>query len=105
MSRRIFENSAFLKALYHAEPTQRKLMIEVITIDQIRTLCEITLKILQGRLELSNLHRQKLKDYKRTLRSLVSTRIDHLRKKKILLTFHRIIPLLIKPVLHLLDET
>jgi len=85
MSRRIFENSTFLKALYHAEPTQRKLMIEVITIDQIRTLCEITLKILQGRLELSNLHRHKLKDYKRTLRSLTSTRIDHLRKKKILL--------------------
>jgi hypothetical protein len=105
MNRHIFQNSAFLKALYHAEPIQRKLMIEVITIDQIRTLCEITLKILQGRLDLSNLHRQKLKDYKRTLRSLVSTRINPLRKKKILLIFHKIIPLLIKPVLHLLNET
>ena len=82
MNRHIFQNSAFLKALYHAEPTQRKLMINVIIIDQIRTLCEITLKILQGRLDLSNLHRKKLKDYKRTLRSLVSTRIDLLGKKK-----------------------
>ena len=70
MSRRIFQNSAFLKALYHAEPIQRKLMIEVITIDRIRTLCEITLKILQERLDLSNLHRQKLKDYRRTLPAL-----------------------------------
>ena len=105
MNRHIFQNSAFLKALYHAEPIQRKLMIEVITIDQIRTLCEITLKILQGRLDLSNLHTQKLKDYKRTLRSLATTRYNPLRKKKILLTFHKIIPLLIKPVLHLFNET
>ena len=105
MNRHIFQNSAFLKALYHAEPIQRKLMIEVITIDQIRTLCEITLKILQGRLDFGNLRRQKLKNYKRTLRSLASTRINPLRKKKILLTFHKIIPLLIKPVLHLLNET
>jgi hypothetical protein len=55
MNRRIFQNSAFLKAIYHADPIQRKLMIKVITIDQIKTLCEIILKILQGRLDLSNL--------------------------------------------------
>jgi hypothetical protein len=29
MSKRIFENSAFLKAMNHAKPIQRKLMVDV----------------------------------------------------------------------------
>jgi len=68
-------------------------------------LSEITLKILQERLTLNNTHKEKLKDYKRVKRSLASHRISVMRKKRTLLTFESLIPLLIKPILHLLDET
>jgi len=104
MSRRIIQNSAFLKALYYAQPIQRKLMIAFITTEQIKALSEIALKILQGRLILSNAHKEKLKDYSRVIRSLASQRISIGRKKRTLLSFHNWIPLLIKPVLYLLDE-
>jgi len=104
MSRRIFQNSAFLKALYYAQPLQRKQMIEHISQDQIRVISDIAEKILQGRLVVNNVHREKLKHYKRTIRFLANQRISTNRKRRTMLAFHNVIPLLIKPILHLLDE-
>ena len=79
-------------------------MIEFISQDQIRTISDIAKKILQGRLSVNNIHREKLKHYKRTIRFLANPRIGANRKKRTMLAFHDVIPLLIKPVLHLLDE-
>lgn len=97
MNRRILRNSTFIKALYFAEPLQRKQMIESISED-------IAKNILDGRLAVNNVHKQKLKQYKRTIRFLASQRINQDRKKRTMLLFHNVIPLLIKPILHLLDE-
>ena len=72
MSRRIFQNSAFIKALCYAQPVQRKLMIEFISQDQIHTISDIAKKILQGRLTVNNIHREKLKHHKRTIRFLAN---------------------------------
>ena len=83
MSRRILQHSAFLKALYYTEPIQRKLMIEFITNDQIRALSEIIMKILRGRLVVSAIHREKLRDYQNVIRFLASHRISPVRKKNI----------------------
>ena len=104
MNRRIFQNSVFLKALYYAQPIQRKLMIDFISQEQIRAISDIAEKILRGRLNVNRAHRQKLKHYKRTIRFLANSRISANRKKRTMLTFHDVIPLLIKPILHLLDE-
>lgn len=104
MSRRIIQHSTFLKALYHAEPIQRKIMIESITNDETLAICDIASKILRGRINMITIHWEKLKDYKRVLRSLACPGINVTRKKRTLLAFHTFLPLLIKPVLHLLDE-
>ena len=104
MNRRIFQNSAFLKSLYYAQPLQRKQMIQFISQDQIRVISDIAEKILQGRLVVNNVHREKLKHYKRTIRFLANQRISTNRKRRTMLAFHDVIPLLIKPILHLLDE-
>ena len=48
MNRRIFQNSAFLIALYYAQPLQRKFMIEFISPDQMWAISDIAIKILQG---------------------------------------------------------
>ena len=79
-------------------------MIEFITNEQMRVLTEIIVKILRGRLIVNAVHREKLKDYQNVIRFLASNRISLVRKKRTLLTFHQLIPLLIKPVLHLLNE-
>jgi len=104
MNRRIFQNSAFLKALYYAQPLQRKQMIQFISQDQIRVISDIAEQILQGRLVVNNVHREKLKHYKRTIRFLANQRVSTNRKRRTMLAFHNVIPLLIKPILHLLDE-
>jgi hypothetical protein len=97
MNRRIFQNSAFLIALYNVQPLQRKF-------HQIRAISDIAIKIVQGRVAVNNVHRQKLRHYKQTIRFLANQRISTNRKKRRMLAFHDVIPLLIKPILHLLDE-
>lgn len=72
MNRRIFRNSTFIKILYYAEPTQRKHMID----DEIRAMSDISENILHGRLSVNNVHKQKLKQYKRAIRFLSSQRIN-----------------------------
>ena len=104
INRRIFQNSAFLKALYYAQPLHRKLIIEFISQDQMYDISDIAEKILQGRLVVNNVHKEKLKHYKRTIRFLANRRIDGNRKRRTMLAFHDVIPLLIVPILHLLDE-
>jgi len=104
MNRRILRNTNFTKALYFAEPLQRKEMIESISQDDICAVSDISKNILEGRLVINYVHRQKLKQYKRTIRFSASPRINTNRKKQTMLVFHNVIPLLIKPVLHLLDE-
>lgn len=105
MNRQIIQNSAFLKAIYFSIPTERKRMIELMGDEETRVICEIALKILHRRIIINLKHKEKLKDYKNVIRSLASHRISLTRKKRILLTFHHLIPLLIKPIIHLLDET
>ena len=77
MSRRIFENSAFLKAIYHAKPIQRKLMVEFIPTHQILALTEIVVNILRGRINIHNIHRESMRNYQRVMRSLIPLPVLH----------------------------
>ena len=87
-----------LKAMYHAKPIQRKLMVEFIQTDQILALTEIVVNILRGRINIHNIHRERLRNYQRVMRSLVIRHISVAKKKtRTFLAFHDIIPL---PVLH-----
>lgn len=104
MNRHIFQHAAFLKDLYFAEPLERKLIIESMSGDQTDAISNITLLILQGRLVVNNLHKQKLKQYKQTMRCLANPRIGVIRKKRTMQAFHKPLPLLIKSVIHLIDE-
>ena len=104
MNRKIIQNSAFLNAIYYSKPTERKRMLDLMGDEETRVICEIALKILHGRIIINLKHKEKLKDYNNVIRSLASHRISLTRKKRTLLTFHNLIPLLIKPILHLLAE-
>jgi hypothetical protein len=56
------------------------------------------LKILHGRIIINLKHKEKLKDYKNVIRSLASHRISLTRKKRTLLTFYILIPILYRSV-------
>lgn len=104
MNRHIFQNSAFLKALYRAHPFQRKTMIDFITANQVAALSQIAYKILRRRITISNVQRERLRPYKRYVRFIANPQINTDRKKRMLRAFHNMVPLLIEPFLHLLDE-
>lgn len=102
MASKITTHSAFLKFIYASEPRQRKVLIQSATNNQIDVLSEIALNVYRGVLELSQQHINKLRPYELNIRGLASRSVTHARKKKILTRKHSLIPLLIKPVLHLL---
>ena len=104
MSRRIFQNSTFLKNIYHATPFHRGLMIQFITNDQVLALSLIARKIFRRTVHISNSLKTKLEPYMRWVRLLSHSQLDMRRRKIILRTFPDMIPLLIRPILHLLDE-
>ena len=105
MSGRIAQQSPFLKLLYDCSPTQRKALIESASREQLEALSQIALNILRGNLSVSETHKKKLKEYKDVIRSLGSRSVSLTRKKNALLNFHSLLPLLVKPVLYLLDES
>lgn len=104
MNRRIFENSTFLKELYYDRPRRRKELIAESSDDQIQTISHIAYKIYHATLMISIVHRRKLREFRKTIQFLASGRISVSRKRRVLLVYHKLIPLLIKPLLHLLDE-
>ena len=79
-------------------------MIEFITTDQILALSEIARTVIRRRVHISNSLKEKLTPYKRWVRYLAQTQLGTVWKKRILRTFPDMLPLLIQPFLHLLDE-
>lgn len=105
MSRRISQQSAYLKLLYDCKPKLRKTLIQHAERAQMEALSQIAVNILRGNVSLSEVHKKKLKRYKETIRSLASRRVSLARKRQFLLKYHALVQLLIKPVIPLLDES
>lgn len=72
--------------------------------DQLKAICDVAKKILQGSININQFHREKLRQFKDVIRSLSSPQINLTRKKRTLIAFHQLIPLLLHPVMHLFDE-
>lgn len=103
MSNILQRNGAFIRLLYECPPRQRKSLIQYITDDQLRALSQIALNVLQGNVPITDSYKKKLKRYKDVIRSLASRQISKARKRRALLKFHTVVPLLIKPALPLLN--
>ena len=103
MSNILQRNGAFIRLLYECPPRQRKSLIQYITDDQLRALSQIALNVLQGNVPITDSYKKKLKRYKDVIRSLASRQISKARKRRALLKFHTVVPLLIKPALLLLN--
>jgi len=79
-------------------------MIEQSSNNQIRAISDIAKRIYNGTIMISLQHRQQLRQLRKTIKFLASGRVRLSRKKRTMLVYHRLIPLLIKPLLNLLDE-
>lgn len=74
------------------------------TDEQLAALSQIALNTLRGNVPIANAYRKKTRCYKDVIRSLATRHVSRSRKKETLLKFHAVIPLIIKPLLRLLDD-
>lgn len=77
------KNKNFLELLCHSKNKFRKTLIENASNDQIESICEIVLNILNGNIELSEKQIKKLSKKKELLRALVKSGPAKEKKKLI----------------------
>lgn len=101
MNRSIGPHAPFIKLLYSAEKKQRKVLLQTITDNQLRILCEITLNIYQGNLEVSACYIKRLTAHRKTIEVLIDRKVSRKRKRELIIRKQSLIPLLIEPYISL----
>ena len=76
MSCRMRRNSALLRYLQKAKPTQRKALLKVISDDELKTICECILNILQGTVKITPKVKRELQKHKTCLRKLGDKKVS-----------------------------
>lgn len=105
MHRRIRKQRAFLAFMLSANTTQQRIIIKSLTSEQYDVISEIAaLNIYTGTYPLSNKYINQLKPYHSNIRSLGSREVASKQKRRILLNNLPLLPLLLKPIVHHLDQ-
>ena len=81
---RVAKNKRFLDAVQQVEEKHRKKLIKNATPEQINTISEVALNILQGNIPLKEHHKKKLNKHKKSLRALASKGVSVKNRKKII---------------------
>ena len=84
MSARMRHNTPLLQLLSGCHVKQRKAILDTLTEEQLRALCEIVVNILKGTVNLSPKQKQKLRKRKRILYQLASKSVPSKTKKELL---------------------
>lgn len=92
-------NKHFLHILKNATPQLRKNILKKANPDLVKALCEICMNTLNGNMKISKSTKSQLKKYKKTLRNLASSKLNLLRKRKILIQKGGFLPLLLSSLL------
>jgi gentisate 1,2-dioxygenase len=98
MSTRLRQNWAFLNLIATASIKQRKVILETINRQQLKTLLEVIYNVIHNRTVIpSEDYIKSLYKYRHLLRRLAKKSERH--KKTLLIKRHRFIPILLKPLL------
>lgn len=73
----------FLRLLARSSAKRRKALLNQVTRDELKSLCEICLNILKGNIPLDDKTYHKLKRHKAKLRTLANKKIPVKQKKKV----------------------
>ena len=97
MSQRIRRHKYFLRFLCNAEPCRRKFTICLSTGDQINAINEIALNLKMDNLRVPKKNKSKLAAYNKLITILGERSIPNHKKRRLLVKYHVVIPLLLKP--------
>ena len=92
---RVRQNSHFLSLLHTTNNKQKKQLLKAATREQILTLSEIVLNLLEGNLPVSHHDLQSLLKFKNILRKLGSFSLNIIKKKKLLTSYSHLIDFLL----------
>jgi len=105
MSRNVKQQFAFIQLLAdNKSSNQRNLLLKSITRDQLLALSEIALNLLRGVLVLSPANKKKLSKHKSFIRLLSDKKVTQVSKKKAVESKGSIVSLMLKGVLHSLEN-
>ena len=102
MSAQMKKEWNFIQLLTETSQAQRLALLKTLSSTQLAVLCEITLNLLQGNIEVSPAVIQYLKKHRSFLRKLASKDIPQEKKKRAIRVKHKVITYLlqsVKPVL------
>lgn len=99
MQRRLKTHKDLLNALHVLKPKYRKALLETCDDKAINCICECIHNVLQGKVDLNEREKKKLKKYKNTLRNLVRKGTNQIRKKIILQKGGSFLPIILGSVL------
>lgn len=97
MDRAIGPHLPFLQLLCTANTKQRKALLDTITGDQLRSLCELVLNIYYGNLNVPKNYVKQLYPHKKFVQCLVERTYKNNYKKRMLAKNTNILPVLLKP--------
>lgn len=97
--KRLKANRHILHVLKNANPRLRKTIIKESTPEVIKTLCEICQNTLNGNAKISLPTKNRLKKYKKTIRNLMSPKLNLSSKRKILIQKGGFLPILLASLL------
>ena len=78
----IKQQAHFLKLVVHTTPTQRKALLQTITRQQLRVVCQFAYNILRFTIKLTSSEKARLKRYKRFVYLLGNKKIGFFQKKE-----------------------
>lgn len=97
---RLKHHAVVLRAIPHLNKEQLKAVLKHSSVDFVKTICEISLNLLKGNIELSSDEKAKLKVYKKTLRQLAKPNQSVRQKRKLLVSSSKLISLLALLIKH-----
>ena len=78
----IKQQGQFLKLVVHTTPAQRKALLQTITRQQLKAVCQIAYNILRFTIKLNSSEKARLKRHKRFVHLLGNKKIGYFQKKE-----------------------
>lgn len=105
MRRSIKTHKDLLKALTVLKPKYKKALLKACDEEEIKFICECIHNVLQGKIELKEKEKIKLKKYKNILRKIVRKGSDKIRKHLIVQKGGAFLPIILSSILSGLVST
>ena len=99
MSHSVKKHGDFLKVLAKCNTKQRKALLQHISLELLKCLCECCLNVLKGNVSLSASQKRQLGRHRRVLRSMADRKTPNKRKRQLLLQKGGFLPALLGPIL------